>query len=152
MEAHFFDPFPAVVRATGARYKLSLTLRPALSQEDRDRSKEINKEWERKEKAEAKKTRKEKQKVAILASYSSAADAMKAGVRCNKVPQRQCPASQSLLSSPLLALSTREAPIQTRCSPCRSQPGVGHASTHPWCRGSPTPAGYTSYRPRGHGP
>jgi hypothetical protein len=101
MEAHFFDHFPAAVRATGARCKLSLTLRPALSQEDRDRSKEINKEWERKEKAEAKETRKEKQKAAILASYSSSADAMKAGVGSNKGSPASVPSFSvsALLSS-----------------------------------------------------
>jgi hypothetical protein len=44
MAAQFLDRFPAAVHAMAARRKLSFALRPGLSQEDRERTKESTKE------------------------------------------------------------------------------------------------------------
>jgi len=65
----FFDHFPTAVRAMAARCKLSFTIRPGLSQEDRRRPKEMTKE---------------KQEGNTLHSHSSSADARKAGVGRNR--------------------------------------------------------------------
>jgi hypothetical protein len=121
-----FDRFPAAVRAVAARCKLSCAVRPGLSHENNDRTKERTNE-------------RTKENGPRSHSHSCSADAMKAGVGRNKGSSTSAPSS----SASTLLSSSRSLRSGSSHSTAHSvhppQPGPGLALLHPWWRGSLVP-------------
>jgi len=129
-----FCTFPRRCPRDGGTVQAFLCPRHWPFPEDRNRTKEITSE---------------EQKKSVLSSCSSSADAMKAGVRETRILRPQRLAPQALLPSPLLAPG---APTLIQHSALPPQPVPELTPLHRWWRGILVPPCCISRRPVGPGP